>query len=257
MSPHQAAARSRSRLGAVLALGVLVLSTGLGAAAQFGYSYWGTSVLADRQKARDITAFRGAVPQSPNRTVPLYTDLLADPPPPDPLSAGMLGLLYVPSWMGDRGVYGETMNGVMPIKEGTGIAVLNTGAAGHYSGTALAGQVGNFAMAAHRRTYGNSFFHLPDLTAGDVVGVETANAWYVYRVTSHEQVLPDAWQVVAPVPDHPGELPTQRDITMTTCNSVTQGPWGHDHRWVVHGVLIGWAPHSAGIPAELQPSGGA
>ena len=45
---------------------------------------------------------------------------------------------------------------------------------GHYSGTALPGQVGNFAIAGHRVGKGEPFLNLDQLRPGDAVIVETA-----------------------------------------------------------------------------------
>src|SRR5688572_22535163 len=40
---------------------------------------------------------------------------------------------------------------------------------GHYPGTAMPGDKGNFAVAGHRTTYGAPFFHLDQLRKGDEV----------------------------------------------------------------------------------------
>ncbi|MBI5027394.1 MAG: class E sortase, partial [Actinobacteria bacterium] len=59
-----------------------------------------------------------------------------------------------------------------PLYEGTTSDVLARGI-GHYTGTALPGEVGNFAMAGHRTTYGKPFNRIAELKKGDVVLVET------------------------------------------------------------------------------------
>src|SRR4051812_8193630 len=53
----------------------------------------------------------------------------------------------------------------VPVLEGTSDTVLATGF-GHYADTAEAGQVGNFAVAAHRVTHGQPLRDMPDLRAG-------------------------------------------------------------------------------------------
>ena len=60
-----------------------------------------------------------------------------------------------------------------PVIEGTGRPVLALGV-GHYVGTAGPGQVGNFAVAGHRTTYGRPFHDIDQLEDGDPVVVETA-----------------------------------------------------------------------------------
>ncbi|MCL2463498.1 MAG: class E sortase [Micrococcales bacterium] len=243
----------RRKLDWVTHAALVVLGVGVGVAGGWGWSFYGTSWQADRQQAAMIEDFRDQVPL-PDTVAPadaLHTNFAADPPPATTPGSGTLGLLIIPSWAGTTGVYHERIGGVIPILQGTSMAVLNTGAAGHYPETALPGQVGNFSVAGHRRSYGNNFLHLDLLRAGDVVAVETKDTWYVYQVTSYEVVLPNDWQVTAPVPDSPGSMPTDRMLTMTTCTSLTQGAWGHDHRWVVHAKLLGWLPQGQGVPEQV------
>ena len=111
-----------------------------------------------------------------------------------------MGVLIVPKW------YGITNNN-MPIYQGTGQELLDQAAAGHYQNTAYPGAIGNFSVAGHRRTNGNSFRRIDLLKAGDEVIVETATAWYVYKVTGHEIVDPSQVDVIAPVPNNPNARP--------------------------------------------------
>jgi len=105
----------------------------------------------------------------------------------------------------------------------------------HYRGTALPGQVGNFAVAGHRATHGQPFANLDRVRAGDVVLVETADDVYTYRVDRDPFiVLPTDLWVIGPVPGHPGVQPTQALITLTTCNP----RWNSSHRMIVFGHLI-------------------
>jgi sortase A len=132
------------------------------------------------------------------------------------------------------------------IVEGVSVADLRVGP-GHYPGTALPGQVGNFAVAGHRATHGNGFMRLNELVPGDLVVVEVQDAWLTYRVTGHEVVDPSDVSVIAPVPGDPGVPPTQPLITLTTCD-----PWySAAHRLIVHGKLQSVTPKSAGLPAAL------
>jgi sortase A len=121
------------------------------------------------------------------------------------------------------------------IVEGVSQDDLATGP-GHYPGTALPGDVGNFAVAGHRVGKGEPFLNIDHLRAGDAVIVETKTWWYVYRVKGHpegtdpqtavdtdgipgrEIVDPSQGRVLQPVPDHPGARPTERLMTMTTCH---------------------------------------
>ena len=49
-------------------------------------------------------------------------------------------------------------------------------------GTALPGQIGNFAVAGHRVGKGEPFLNLDQLEPGDAVVIETEPDWYVYTV---------------------------------------------------------------------------
>ncbi|WP_433212604.1 class E sortase [Dactylosporangium sp. CS-047395] len=119
-------------------------------------------------------------------------------------------------------------------------------APGHYPDTALPGQVGNFSMAGHRTPA--IWWDLDKLKPGDSVVIKTAETWFVYTVTGHEIVLPTAVQVVAPVPDKPGEVPTKAMLTMTTCNP----KFNNYQRYVVHAELTRSQPVADGDPAELK-----
>lgn len=80
--------------------------------------------------------------------------------------------LYIPSFGAD---YRYT------IMQGTDQATLAVGP-GHYTGTALPGERGNFAVAGHRIGRGAPFGDLNVLESCDALVVETASQWYVYRV---------------------------------------------------------------------------
>ncbi|WP_062210315.1 class E sortase [Demequina oxidasica] len=147
--------------------------------------------------------------------------------------------MYVPRWGSDY---------VKPISEGvTRKDVLDTLGIGHYPGTGMPGELGNFAISAHRTTYGKPFNRIAELKAGDPLVIETEDAWYVYRVTEWEIVEPTQVEVIAPVPDQPGAEPDDHYITLTTCHPM----YSAAERWVTHGTLEYWAPHDAGVPAEI------
>ena len=118
------------------------------------------------------------------------------------------------------------------IVQGTGLPQLALGP-GHVPGTALPGQNGNFAVAAHRVTAGNPFYRLNDLRRGDKVMIETAAATYTYQVTTTELVLPDDTAVLDPAPGHPRQHPSKAMITLITCDP----PWTGTHRIIVFGSL--------------------
>jgi sortase A len=124
-------------------------------------------------------------------------------------------------------------------------------APGHYPETAKPGEVGNFAVAGHRIK--KIFWRLDELQSGDVIGVETRDSWYVYRVYDSEIVKPSAVQVVAPVPNQPNARPTKAVLTLTTCNP----KYNNYQRLIVHAELAATTKRdqslpAAGMPAELK-----
>ncbi len=145
---------------------------------------------------------------------------------------------------------------VRNIAQGIGLReVLNnveTGV-GHYPGTSMPGAVGNFAVAAHRTTYGAPFKQILDLQVDDSIYIETEAGWYQYSFRSSEIVAPSAIDVLEAVPRQPGVEPTERILTMTTCHPMFSAA----ERAIGYGVMTAWYPREAGAPAELIDNGSA
>jgi sortase (surface protein transpeptidase) len=135
------------------------------------------------------------------------------------------------------------------IVEGTGQDELAQGP-GHYIGTALPGQQGNFAVAGHRVGRGSPFLEIDELRPGDPIVVETADAWYVYRVLGdpasgdfdtgpvpgQQIVAPTDVSVISPTPLAPADAPpTGAYLTLTTCHP----EYSARQRLIVHAVLEG------------------
>ncbi len=174
-----------------------------------------------------------------------------------------------------------------PVLEGTDQETLSIGP-GHYIGTALPGQPGNFAVAGHRVGKGAPFNDLHLLASCDALVVETADVWSVYRVlpmpdevagwdsgrgrdprcvgvaplpipyemtVGRRIVAPSDREVIAPVPGRSGlQLPPEQlqpVITLTTCHP----RFSARQRMVIHGVLVRSVPKDPGAtgapPAEL------
>lgn len=249
---HRSRRPRRSFLSGLLGfVGELLITLGVIIGLYIVWQLWWTSLGASREAAAQVDSFYASVAPAAPELVPSAQLRTDEPPVVDPVSYGStIGVLIVPSWQGKS-------ENRMPIVEGTGTDVLDRAYAGHYVETAMPGQVGNFSVAGHRRSYGNNFLHLPDLVPEDAVVVETEDYWFVYSVTSHDIVRPDQVEVVAPVPGDPGAVPTQRMMTLTTCHSLSMGAFGNDHRWIVHAELVGWLERSAGTPAVVEQMEGA
>jgi sortase A len=179
---------------------------------------------------------------------------------------------------------------VFSLIEGTNDQDLDIGP-GHYKGTALPGQPGNFAVAGHRVGKGAPFNDLDLLQSCDAVVVETQTDWFVYRVlpmrkevqnwqqnkadqpqckgvsplggqyadtVGQEIVLPSESDVIATVPHHPGVTPSKGQeaalLTLTTCNP----KFSAAQRLIVHAVLVKQYPkdpkNQDQVPPELKES---
>jgi len=204
-------------------LGLLLVVTGVAGLAFVGYELWGSGLYASQAQ----NSLRHALQRqwNPGPTVhPLKTA-------PVPLGDGV-AVLRVPRF--GRG-YAQV------IVEGVARGDLRRGP-GHYPGSAMPGQVGNFAVAGHRTTYGAPFGRLDELRPGDAIVLETRASWLTYRVTGTRVVAPNEVAVTAPVPDAPGRQPTQALLTLTTCNP----RYSARQRLVVFGLLAKTVPNAGG-----------
>lgn len=123
---------------------------------------------------------------------------------------------------------------VWPILDGTQQAELSQGV-GWYPTSEMPGQVGNFAVAAHRRTWGDMFRYLNEVKSGDTVIVQDGNTTYTYRVIENPVYVPATQaDVLSRIPGHSGLTKTGRYITLTTCDPV----YNAYRRLIVFGELV-------------------
>jgi sortase A len=226
--------------------GELLITAGVLVVAFLVWQLWWTDVAADNAQAQ-IVAEQGwdaplqAASADPGTGAPAVVTPRRDEPPviDDPEYLTTFASMRVPKWDGEP---------TRTITQGSDRKnVLDTLGIGHYEETAMPGEVGNFALAAHRTTYGKPFHRAAELVEGDPIVVWTHDTWYVYRVTSTQVVMPWQVEVIAPAPNEPGVEPTARSITLTTCHPM----YSARERYIVHGELDYWAPVSEGVPAEL------
>jgi sortase A len=197
------------------------------------YEIWGKSaIINDHQRDLESQLSQQWKKSADDPTVPAGK-------PPAPVQAppgGTIARLYIPRlakhWVVVQGVTQADI----------------AYAPGHYPNTAMPGQIGNFAVAGHRTPA--IWWDLDQVKAGDLVIVQTRTEYFIYQVTQIEIVKPNAFQVVAPVPDHPGQTPTAAMITLTTCNP----KWDNYQRLIVHGRLSRAWPTAYGAPPEIQGS---
>lgn len=108
------------------------------------------------------------------------------------------------------------------VYEGTSISrVLTPLGVGHYVGTAMPGQPGNFALAAHRSGSGGPFRNIDKFRSGDLVFVETASHRFTYRYLESVVVEPDAVGVIAPLPVGLTKFAANNSyLTLTSCTPI-------------------------------------
>ncbi|HEY0260284.1 MAG TPA: class E sortase [Lacisediminihabitans sp.] len=157
-----------------------------------------------------------------------------------PANAVQFAVMYVPRFASDY---------ARPVSEGVGTAdVLDKNGIGHYPGTQMPGEVGNFAVAAHRTTHGAPFHLLATLQVGDKIYVQTQDGYYTYDFRGLEYVRPTGVGVLDPVPQAAGTNPTDRVLTMTSCNPM----YSASERIIAYAVMESWQPISAGAPDAIK-----
>jgi sortase A len=225
---------------AVRGVGELLITLGLFLLLFVSWQLWWTDVEADQDRQAITQSLRHEWTTSPDPRPHAVQIDYGDPPDlTAPAEGEAFGVVHIPRFGADYAV---------PVNEGVGLAkVLNHGVLGHYPGTAMPGEVGNFAMAGHRTTYGKPMNQIAELQVGDAVVVETADAWYTYRVSGTEVVTPDRVDVVAAVPGQPDAEPTERMLTLTACHPM----YSARQRYIVHAVMDSWQPRDAGAPQAL------
>lgn len=237
------------RLG-VRAVGDLLLTCGVTLLLFVGWQGWWTDVQANAQAADTLDVVRAefASPNPPagQEQVEVPDDLDAEQPDasasPEPEAATYvygeaIGVVHLPT-IGQERV----------IKEGTEADVINQGVLGHYPGTAAPGEIGNFALAGHRTTYGRPLWDLGEMSQGDPIVVETRDNYHVYLLEELEVVDPGRWQVLAPTPGDPEAVPDEARMVLTACHP----KFSAQERLIGHAVLDRSVSRSAGPPPELQ-----
>lgn len=178
------------------------------------------------------------------------------------------------------------------VIEGTTLDDLAIGP-GHYKGTALPGQPGNFSVAGHRVGQGDPFNDIGLLQSCDSIVIETNANWYVYRVlpftnevstwstsrgsqalcqgpngdakvptmtgvysqtVGQEIVLPSEGDEVAPVPHHPGITLPAGQQQLSLITLTTCNPQFSDaQRLIVHGILVKKYAKNPSNPNAMPP----
>jgi sortase A len=203
-----------------MAVGRVVLVTGILVLLFIPYLLWGTGLMTARSQADLRSQFvvdqhlAGSAPtKRPTPGAAAGAPEVAPTIAP-PAIGGPVGIISIPR-----------IGLSMMVVEGTDEIRIQAGP-GHYPGTPLPGQAGNAAIAGHRTTYLAPFYHLDALVPGDQIGLTTVQGNFVYSVTGSEVVDPSDVAVV-------GATSTPQ-LTLTTCNP----RFSASQRLVVHAALV-------------------
>lgn len=127
---------------------------------------------------------------------------------------GTIGILIIPK-----------IDLKVTIGEGTDMTTLKY-AVGHFKGTAMPGEKGNFVLAGHRSyTFGQYFNRLGELKIGDEITIETINGSYKYKIFGIKVVLPQQVGVL-----NATDTPT---MTLVTCTPIRVAT----HRLIINAKL--------------------
>ncbi|UOY00493.1 class E sortase [Blastococcus sp. PRF04-17] len=252
------AARRTGDLARTLARGVgqTLLTVGFVVLLFVAYQLWFTDVLAAREQqqlAEEIqeqwasapTVEQPAAPPAPAAGAPTQAPAAAPEPAPPAIDVAVgqpFSILHVPA-------LGEEYARV--VVEGVSQVELAQGP-GHYIGTAMPGEQGNFAVAGHRVGHGAPFLDLDTLRPGDPIVVETEGHWFTYRVLGDPTtgdfstdpsgipgrriVHPTDVAVISPTPGGTADEPASGAyLTLTTCHP----KYSAQQRLIIHAALDG------------------
>lgn len=242
------ASRARRRVSIVGVLGELLLTAGVVVALFIGWQYGIGDQIAAAQNRADAQALaeqwqeappaRGPSPSDPEPEAPIAPVIS-----PQPADGEVFGIMYVPRFGPD---YAVRMGGGVSRER-----TLDTIGIGHYPGTQMPGEIGNFAVAAHRTGFGGApFYAIDELRVGDPIIVETADGWYTYTFRTLEYVRPTAVDVLAPVPQATPTGIGGRYLTMTSCSprhTIAE-------RIIAYALFDSFQPRADGPPAGVPGS---
>ena len=207
MAPERPPSKPRRRVAT--AIGVILLHSGLGVVGYIAWQYIGTNIVAKHKQAE----------------IKKETKIQWE----KGVEGDAIAMLRVKRFGDDYEV---------PIVKGFDDGALARGV-GWDTESAKPGEIGNFAIAAHRVTHGEPFSKFPKLKRGDKVVVETRRKIFTYQLrnsgTSITVTFSTPWPLWrVPDPDARNKKPTERLITLLTCSEL----FHTDNRSVVIGELV-------------------
>ena len=215
--------------------GEILITLGLLILLFVGWQLWWTDVLAHRAYVETRALL--------NQEWGIYDTVGREPRPVEATYGKAFALMYIPGMR-------DSAWGV-PGNQGTDLSFLQNGV-GHHEDSAMPGELGNFAVAGHRTTYGAPFGNIDQLAKGDQVIVETKHGWYIYELDRSEII--DGWEgwVLDPVPGKPrNTVPTEALITIYACHP----KFSAAQRYVWFGHLVDEYSRSSGTPPAIEAYG--
>lgn len=201
----------------------------------------------------------------------------------EPMSGDSFARMYIPSFGSDY---------MFAIQEGTGEESLDVGP-GHYTGTAMPGHPGNFAVAGHRVGKGAPFNDIDLLGSCDAIIVETRDNFFVYRVLPKKEeignwesnagkrakcakvkplrapdepdgglygktygqqiVAPDRGEVINPIPNRPENIAPPAQRASLMTLTTCHPRFSARERLIVHAVMTRQYPKDPAKPGALPP----
>lgn len=237
----QSRRRRRRRVSVVGVIGELLITAGVLVFLFLGWQLWLNDIIVGDQQNHVAGTLAsswdsGNISLNHEPVLPDYGDPTVMKAPTE---ATAFAVMYVPRFGAD---YRRT------ISEGTSTTrVLNKDGIGHYDKTQMPGDIGNFAVAAHRTTWGAPFSKIAELRTGDKIYIQTKTAYYTYVFRNREYVSPQGVDVLNAVPQFASTDATARVMTMTSCNP----KFSAAERIIAYSVLESWQPASAGPPVAI------
>lgn len=158
--------------------------------------------------------------------------------PGDLIEGDTFGIMYIPRFGKDN---------AHPVTHGVTPEVLDRVGIGHYPDTQMPGEIGNFAVAAHRQTHGQVFWDIDKLVDGDKLYVQTSEGFFTYTYKRTIIVDPSRSDVLLPVPMKPGKEATVATLTLTSCHPL----FSTRERIIAFAELESATPADAEPPAEI------
>jgi sortase A len=237
-------AERRARVTFVGVLGEVFITGGVVVLLFLGWQVWLNDLVVGNEQhtqaiAQSETWGKGeaAIPAPVDRADPGPPIVIAEAPGDDVQFANLI----IPRFGADY---------TRPILEGVSVSGALADGIGHYPGTQMPGDVGNVALAGHRTGWGAPLGDIGNLTVGDSIYLETEDGWYKYIFRTFQYVMPTGIDVLSAVPENPEATPTDRILTLTSCNPKLTAA----ERIIAYSLFDTWYPRAGGPPPELAPT---